>query len=166
VLHAARWKYRTQKIAYCTTLDNFVVLYLRELRPTNGWDRLVGLGHPSKFQRISRLGFVTAPTSLNGRQPNFARCLAVSWVGTCTFWGAVAPNGILRRAKFTLRPSLAFPYIDSVTARQSSSGRQLNGKICGVVSSRDTAAIPFDIGWWNFELSSSVKNWVITVCLL
>ena len=28
------------------------------------------------FQRVSFLGFVTAATSLNGRQPNFARCLA------------------------------------------------------------------------------------------
>jgi len=31
-----------------------------ELRPTNGWDRLANLGHPSKFQRVSHLGFVTA----------------------------------------------------------------------------------------------------------
>jgi len=46
---------------------------------TNGWDRLAD---PSKFQPVSRLGFVTAPTSLNGGQPNFARCLAVSWAGT------------------------------------------------------------------------------------
>ena len=29
---------------------------------------------PSKFQRISRVGFVTAVMSLNGSQPNFARC--------------------------------------------------------------------------------------------
>jgi len=33
---------------------------------------------------------------------------------------------ILTGAKFTLRPSLAFSYIGSVTARHSSSGRQLN----------------------------------------
>jgi len=37
---------------------------------------LADLGHPSKFQRVSCLGFVTAPTSLNGGQPNFAQCLA------------------------------------------------------------------------------------------
>jgi len=37
-----------------------------ELRPINGWDLLVSLGHPSKFQRLSRLGFVTAATSLTG----------------------------------------------------------------------------------------------------
>jgi len=52
-----------------------------ELQPTNGWDRFGSLGHPSKFQLVSRFGFVTASTSLTGSQPNFARCLAVSWAG-------------------------------------------------------------------------------------
>jgi len=28
------------------------------LRPTNGWDRFSSLGHPNKFQRVSRLRFV------------------------------------------------------------------------------------------------------------
>ena len=41
-----------------------------------------------------------------------------------TFSWALAPNGILQGAKFTLRSSLAFSYIGSVTARYSSSGRQ------------------------------------------
>jgi len=31
-----------------------------ELRPTSGWDRFVRLGHPTKFQLVSRLGSVTA----------------------------------------------------------------------------------------------------------
>jgi len=46
-----------------------------KLRPTNGWDRFVSLGHPSKCQRVSRLGFVTgtAAMSLTGGQPNLAR---------------------------------------------------------------------------------------------
>ena len=51
----------------------------------------------------------------------------VRLLGCCTiytFWGLLPPDGILPRAKFTLRPSLAFSYIDTVTARQSSSGRQ------------------------------------------
>jgi len=51
------------------------------LQPTSGWDRLTSLGHSCKFQRISRIGFVTAATSLTGGQPNFTRCLAVSWAG-------------------------------------------------------------------------------------
>jgi len=53
---------------------------------------LASLGHPSKFQRVSRLGFVTAPTSLNGDQQNFAGCLAVSWAGTlCIHFGGSCP---------------------------------------------------------------------------
>jgi len=39
-----------------------------------------------------------------------------------TFWGLLPPDGISPRAKFTLRPSLAFSYIGSVTARHSGSG--------------------------------------------
>jgi len=39
---------------------------------------------------------------------------------------AVTPDGILPGAKFTLRPSLAFSIIGSVTVRYSSSGRQPN----------------------------------------
>jgi len=103
-----------------------------ELWPTNGWDRFGSLGHPSKFQRVSSLGFVTGATSLTGGQPNFAWCLAVSWAGTLYihFWGPLPPHGVLLRAKFTLRPSLAFSYIGSVTARHSSSGRQPNFAAC------------------------------------
>jgi len=43
-----------------------------ELRPTDGWDLLASLGHLSKFQRVSRLGSVTARHSSSGHQPNFA----------------------------------------------------------------------------------------------
>jgi len=46
------------------------------------------------------------------------------WFTICSFLGALAPNGILPAAKFSLRPSLAFSYIDSVTARHSSSGQK------------------------------------------
>jgi len=53
-----------------------------ELRPTSGWDQFGSLRHPSKFQRVWRLAFVTAATSLTRDQPNFAWCLAVSWAGT------------------------------------------------------------------------------------
>jgi len=48
------------------------------------------------------------------------------WYTIYTFSGALAPNGILPCAVFTLRPSLAFSYIGSVTARYSSSGCQPN----------------------------------------
>ena len=42
-----------------------------ELRPTSGWNLLASLGHPCKFQRVSRLDSVTARQSSSGRQPNF-----------------------------------------------------------------------------------------------
>ena len=69
-----------------------------ELRPITGWDRFFSLRHLSKFQRISRLAFVTAATSLTGGQPNFARCLAVSWPGTLYihFRGLLTPDAILQ----------------------------------------------------------------------
>jgi len=98
------------------------------LRPTNGWALLPSLAHLSKFQRVSRLGFVTAPTSLNSSEPNFARCSAVS----CTrilymhFCDLLSPNGTLPAAKFTLRPSLVFSYTGSINACNSSSGHQPN----------------------------------------
>jgi len=100
-----------------------------ELRPTSGWDRSGILGHPSKFQRVSRFRSVTAATSLNGSQPNFARCLAVSWAGTLHihFRGFLPRYGILLDATFTLHPpSLALSYFGSVNARHLSSGREPN----------------------------------------
>jgi len=86
------------------------------------------LEHPSKFQRVSRLAFITATTSLTGGQPKFAGCLAIFWAGTqyIHFWGLLPPGGILPYAEFTLRPSLAFFYIGSVTAWHSSCGHQPN----------------------------------------
>jgi len=66
VLHAARWKYWTPKQPKCdiwAPSRNFVELYLR---------LLASLGHPDTFQRLSRLGSVTARHSNSGRQPNFA----------------------------------------------------------------------------------------------
>ena len=92
-----------------------------EIRPTSG------LRHPCKFQRVSRLGSVTAATSLNGSQPNFARCLAVSRADILRthFRGLLPRYGILPGAIFTLHPPcLALSYFGSVTARHLSSGRE------------------------------------------
>jgi len=98
-----------------------------ELRPTSGWDRFGSLGHPSKFQRVSRVGFVTAATSITGGQPNLHDVWPSPGLAHYIYiFGALARDGISPGAKFTLRPSLAFSYIGSVTARRSSSGRQPN----------------------------------------
>jgi len=94
-----------QKFAICAPSHNFVGLLSSQLRHVSTIGNILvkqhylihntvncaplaaeigslySFGHPSKFQRVSRLGFVTGATSLNGSQPNFARCLAVSWAG-------------------------------------------------------------------------------------
>jgi len=97
-----------------------------ELRPTNGWDRFGSSGHPSKFQRDLRFGFVTAATSLTGGQASFARCLAVCWAATLYIYifGGTCPLTELcpvQNSHFVqvLRPSLAFFYIGSITAQHS-----------------------------------------------
>ena len=70
---------------------------------------MASLGHPCKlkFQRVSRLAVVTAATSLTRGQPNFARCMTVSWPGRqyIHFRDILPPDGILPRAKFTFYPS-------------------------------------------------------------
>ena len=55
-------------------LNSNMSLQYGELRHTRGWDLLAftSLGHPCKFQLVSRLGSVTARHSSSGRQPNFA----------------------------------------------------------------------------------------------
>jgi len=100
VLHAARWKYSTQKLTQKNPHLGTIIQLCRaessqlrhvsmigkklvkmqyllhmspqygELRPTIGWDLLASLGHASEFQRVSRLGSVTARHSSSGRQPN------------------------------------------------------------------------------------------------
>jgi len=72
-----------------------------KLRPTNGLDWFGSLGHPSRFQWVLHLGFVTAARLLNGSQPNFARCLAVSWAGALYihFRGLLPRNGIFATCK-------------------------------------------------------------------
>ena len=76
----------------------------------------IGLGvwAPSKFQRVSHLGFVTAATSLTGGQqtlhdvwpsPGLVHDIYI-YIYTCS--GGLAPDGILPGAKFTLRSSFAF----------------------------------------------------------
>ena len=77
---------------------------------------------PQQISTRCAYGFVTAPTSLNGGQPHFARCLTVSWAGTLYIPGTLP--GILPCPKFILRRSFAFSYIGSVSARHLSSGRQ------------------------------------------
>jgi len=40
--------------------------------PTSRWDLLASLGHPCTFQRVSRLGGISARHSSSGHEPSFA----------------------------------------------------------------------------------------------
>ena len=91
VLHVARWKFRTHKsrqicqaissqLRHVSTIgkkfakQQYVLQISAQygkLRPTNGWDQFGSLGHPYEFQRVSRLGSITARYSSSGRQPKF-----------------------------------------------------------------------------------------------
>ena len=79
------------------------------------------------------LGVITALTSLNGGQPNFARCDCRLLGGTLRILGLLPANGILLGAMFTLRPSHAFSYIGSVTAIE----QWELAKLCGVGQGRE-----------------------------
>ena len=99
------------------------------LKPTNGLHLLASLGDPANFNGFHVLALLLQRRhSLTKRQPNFEWCLAISWAATLYihFWGSLAPDIIFSGAKFTLRPSLAFSYIGSITAQHSSSGHQPN----------------------------------------
>ena len=96
VLHAARWKYTTQNIAILAPSHDFIFateayinnrkknLLNRNISCTCRYNMVnfgilaaetvsfYSLGHPCKFERVSRLGSVTARHSSSGLQPNFA----------------------------------------------------------------------------------------------
>jgi len=99
-----------------------------ELRPTNGWDLLASLGHPTIFN-----GFRVLASLLQRRRSTEAnQTLHDVWPSpelvhhVYIFGDSLPSDGILSRAKLTLRACLAFSYIGSVAARHSSSGPQPN----------------------------------------
>jgi len=157
LVHAARWKYRTQKWRkkspsrhHCTTLSGYIFAvrhvatigkkvvkhqYLLQmssqyskLRPTSGWDQLAGLGHPSKFQWVSRLGFVIAARC----SPEANQTLHDVWSSpglvhyVYTFRGCCSLMEFCPMQNILYVQLLQFSYIGSVTAHHSSSGNQPN----------------------------------------
>jgi len=77
-------------------------------------------------------GFCVLPSLLQRRRsPEANQTLHDVWpfpalVHCIYILGPLTPDGIFPGAKFTLRRSLAFSYIGSVTARHSTSGREPN----------------------------------------
>jgi len=160
VLHAARWKYRSQKSpknCHLRTIAQLCPAAYSQLRhvstigkkllssniastcphnmancgpiSNNGWDRFGSLRNPSKFQRVWRLAFVTAATSLTGGQPNLSPAL-VHYI-TYTFSRAVALWRNFATSKIYIRSKCCVlqywqRYCTALQQRASA-------KLCGVV---------------------------------
>ena len=148
-------KYR-QKFAIWAPLHNFVGLYLRNQGTYRQSERkLLNSNISTCPYNMLNFGRLTAEIDLSvrGTPANFnkfrisasllhrRRWMEVNqtlhglWLypGLVLYiyiLGLLSPNGILPATIFTMRPSLAFSYIGSVTARHSSSRRQSN---CDVV---------------------------------
>ena len=150
MLHAARWKCRTQKspkirhlgtiaqlcqatssqLRHVSTIGKKLVkqqylLYMSMVNFGPLAAEIVSLvrGAPANFNKFRVLASLLhrrRSTEATKLCTMFGRLLG--WYAIYTFSGAVAPNGILPGAKFSLRSSLAFSYIGSVTTRHSSSG--------------------------------------------
>jgi len=87
---------------------------------------------PSKFQHISRIGVITAPTSLTRGHPNFARCLIiVSWVGTLyIYFRGLSPwwNFVKCKIHFAFKSCVLLCWQRYCTALQ----QRASAKLCGV----------------------------------
>jgi len=114
-----------------------------KLRPTNGW-RVWGT--PANFN-ASLLHYCTDIAQRTSTKLCMMFGHLLGWYIIYTFCGLLPPNRILPAAIFILLPSRAFSYIGSITARHS---QWESAKLCGMVSSHDRVAIPFDIGRLNF----------------
>ena len=85
-------------------------------------------------------GFRVLPLLLQRRSPEANRTLNDVWPSPAGagslymhFRGLLPPDGILPGAKFTLRPSLAFSYIGTVTVGYTALEHRASAKLCGVV---------------------------------
>ena len=147
VLRAARWQYRTQKIAKNSPSGHhrinlsgyiFATKACIDNRKKNLLNSNISSTCPHNMANFcpltAEIGLPVCGTSANF---NWFRILALllqrrrSLEANQTLqdvWPSpgLPPNGILPGTKFMLRPSLAFSYIGSVIARHSSSGRQPN----------------------------------------
>ena len=99
------------------------------------WLRLVGnFEVPQQFQQVSRLGFVTAPMSLDRGSAKLCTMFFFPFPGLVRylyiFGGSCPVREFSTSAVLTLQPSLAFSYIGIVTARHLSSGHETNFAAC------------------------------------
>ena len=152
MLHATDWKYRTQNDAknrHLRTIAQLCRAESSEVRDisTIGRNLLNSNNSSTCLHNMVNFGPLTAEIGSGVWAPQQISTGFASWLRYCSdvayrrttklctmfgrllgctpyihFRGLLLPDGILPRAKFSSRPSLAFSYIGSVTARHSSSG--------------------------------------------
>jgi len=97
--------------------------------------QLISMGFASWLRYCSDVAH-WSPTKLHDVWPSPALLHYIN------IFGGLPPDRILPRAKFALRPGLAFSYIGSVTARLTALRQRASAKLCGVVQGMEL---------WNFR---------------
>jgi len=104
-----------------------------ELRPTTGWDRLAGLGHLRKFQRVLRLGFVTACSDVVHRRTTKLCTMfghLVGWYTIYTFSADFCPWWKFARCKLYFAFKSCIPYWQRYC---TAFDQWASAELCGVV---------------------------------
>jgi len=118
------------------------------------WDRFTSLEHPSKFQRVSRLGFVTAATSLSGgRRPTklctmFGRFLGCYTIYIYIFGGSCPRMEFCQVQNWLCVQVLRSPILSALlhgTAAAGVSQTSRHGTRNGITELSQTA--PHIFGW-------------------
>ena len=118
-----------------------------ELRSTNDWEWFISLGHPNKIQRFRILAsLLHRHHSMDVKQTLHMFGHPLNWYTIYTFLRALAPkrNSARCNIQFASKSCVLF-WQDYCMALE----QWVWAKLCGMVSSRDRAAIPFDIGQSN-----------------
>jgi len=100
-----------------------------ELRPTNGWDLLANLGHPSKFQPVSWLRYCTDVAQRRSTKLCMMFGRFLDWYTIYTFSGALAPWRNFARCKVHFKSCVLLYWQHYCTALE----QWPSAKLCGVV---------------------------------
>ena len=109
----------------------------------------IGLPVWGTFQQISCLGFLTAAPSVIRGQPNFARCLAVSWASTNIYiFGGSCPLTEFCQVQnsLTSKSCVLLYWQRNCTALE----QRPSAKLCGVVPYRQ----------WNFGIFAEGATYI------
>ena len=144
-----------------------------ELRPTYCWDRFTSLGHPCKFQWVSRLGSVTARHSSSGPQPNFAmlnRGRHLYWAGRPSRSGLSHILACLCCVRFSFFSAKPRDWLGRTSPKLSIFDRVRRKTLTESVTSvplqggHSSADMNCDISWYS-RWTGAISRWKMKVSL-